>query len=672
MSFMRALREVLALEWLLVRRHRKLAAAMAGVLGVPALYALIVLWALWDPASHTRALPVGLVNLDAGARYQDRDLNLGVAVLDAIERHGQFNYRRYTDAEAARHDVRQGRLAFVLEIPADFSRQAVPGERAGAGRLTLFTSEGNNYSSAGFARRFAPEVAQRVNTMLSEARWELVLSSAEGSQRNLDTLRRALADLHQGATELHGGLQRARDGTFEVAGGTRSAQEAAQRLRAGTQQLAEAAPALAGGVRQIGPVLRTLEQRRPSDAELITLRQGARQLSDGHRELGRGLEQLEGGSARLAEGLGRFKVAADEVPIFGSSLIEGLAPLEEGAAQLGAGLGTAREGQLRLQAGALRLEDGVVQLVEGTQRAATALAQLSARLPDDGALATFSDGTRELARGSEALAGGLRALGAGTAALEGGMAQLLEGSGRLDTGLELLRRSLPLAVDVPGGSAQGLALSVQPVVEVAAPVPNNGTALTPNFVPLALWVGAVMAAFLVHLQRIAEPLVGLPRAAQVAGKLLLPAAVVVLQAVLMALMLAAVLHVPVAQPAAFLLTLVVSSLSFLLIVFAMVRLLGDLGRVLALLLLVVQVSAAGALLPIELSDAAFQAVHPYLPLTWVVQAVRATLFDAFDGQFGTALALVAGFGAASLALGLTVGRWRVVPMAQWRPPLDID
>ena len=193
MNWWRAVREVLRLELLLLQRHRKLAVAAVGLLFVPALYALIYLWAMWDPASHTRTLPAGLVNLDTGARYRDRDLNLGVEVLAAIERNGQFAYQRFESAEAARAAVRQGRLAFMLEVPADFSRQAVPGDRAGAGKLTIYTSEGNNYSSAGFARRFAPEVAQRVNVMLGEARRELVLSSAAGSQRNLETLHTALA-----------------------------------------------------------------------------------------------------------------------------------------------------------------------------------------------------------------------------------------------------------------------------------------------------------------------------------------------------------------------------------------------------------------------------------------------------------------------------------------------
>jgi len=672
MNWWQATREVLRYEWLLLARHPKLAAAACGLLFVPALYALIYLWAMWDPAAHTRELAAGLVNLDAGASYRGRELNLGAQVVNAIEGHGQFAYRRYSDPQQARSEVRQGRLAFLIEIPVDFSRQAVPGDRAGAAKLTIYTSEGNNYSSAGFARRFAPEVAQRVNVMLGEARWELVLSSAAGSQRNLETLRTALADLHQGAGELNSGLNKARDGSSQLVGGNHAAAEAALRLRTGAAQLAENAPALAGGVRQVGPLMRGLDARRPSDAELAQLRQGSRQATEAQRELGNGLAILTEGSRQLDTGLVQFKAALDDVPLFGGRLAEGMEPLQVGNSQLTAGLDSVRDGSIKLLAGMQRIDEAVINLTDATQRAGTAMAQMAARLPDEQRLDSFVDGARELSRGSEALLGALRQLAVGGDSLQSGTARLADGAARLDTGLELLRRSLPLAVDTPAGSAQGLALSVEPVIEVVAPVPNNGVALTPNFVPLALWVGAVMAAFLVHMRRIAEPLAALPRSAQVAGKLALPLLAVALQALLMLLMLVAVLHVPLPSPGLFALTLLTASVTFLLLVFALVRVLGELGRVLAVLLLVIQVSAAGALLPIELSDDAFQALHPYLPLTWVVNAFRASLFGAFDGVFWPTLGHVAAFGAGALLLGTLVGRWRVVPLSQWKPPLDIE
>jgi len=672
MSLGQATREVLACEWKLLRAHRKLALAFLGVLFVPAVYAWIYLFAMWDPASHTRDLPAGLVNLDQGAQYRKQTLNLGQEVLAAIEAQQQFAYRRYEDPQQARQDVRQGRLAFMLEIPADFSQRALPGQTPGAAKLTLYTSEGNNYASASFARRFAPEVAQRVNTMLAEARWDLVLSSAAGSQRSLDSLRSALGELHKGASELQSVLNRAREGGRQAALASDSALESAQRLRAGAAQVAEGSQQLGGGVRQMGASLRALEARIPPESELTALRQGARTLADGQQEMLRGLDALGTGTQQLEAGLVQLRTAVDEIPLFGGSVAEGIAPITAGARELGAGVNRAREAQARLLQGTQRLQEGVGALADGTARARSAVNTMQARLPEEARLDRLTEGSREVVNGHEALLGGLRQMGSGTQALNSGLSGLVDGVGRLDTGLELLRRSLPTDVDRPEGNAQGLALSVEPLIEVVAPVPNQGSALVPNFVPLALWVGAVMIAFLVHLRRVPEQLGGHPRLALAAGKLLLPLGVVLLQSMAMLALLVWVLKVPMPQPGLLALTLATTSVAFLAIVWALVRVMGDLGKVVAVLLLIVQVSAAGALVPIELSDESFQALHPYLPLTWVVQTFRATLFGAYDGQFWPTYAFVAWTAIVGLAIGALVGRWRTVPASQWRPPLDIE
>ena len=671
-GFWSSVAEVVRWELGLLRAHPKLALACAGLVLVPAVYAWIYLFAMWDPAAHTRDLPAGLVSLDEGARYRDRELNLGREVLDQIERHAQFAYRRYDDPARARQEVRTGRLAFLLEIPADFSRSALPGEQPGAAKLTIYTSEGNNFASAEFARRFAPEVARRVNTMLAEARWDLVLARASGSQRTLQDLRTALDELQRGADELQTGLARAREGSQQLAGGGAAALDATARLRAGATQLADGTQQLGGGMRQLGASLRALDARRPLESELAALRGGLQAQVEGQRELLRGLESLVDGSRRLEGGLGQLRETADDLPLFGGRLVEGLAPVALGAQQLGAGLEQARAGQARLLQGSVRLQDGVGTLVDGSLRAAQGLSALTGRLPEDARLDSLGEGARVLVRGHDALLAGLQPVGSGALALQSGLSRLADGAGRLQTGLELVRRALPETVDRPEGSAQGLAESVEPVVEVVAPVPNQGSALTPNFVPLALWVGAVMVAFIVHLRRIPAPLADRSRTALAAGKLALPIAVVLLQALVMLMMLAWLLRVPLPRLGLFSLLLATTSVAFLALVWALVRLLGDIGKVVAVLLLIVQVSAAGALLPIQLSDEAFQAMHPYLPLTWVVQAFRASLFGAFEGAFWPAYGVVAGIAAACLLVGTVAGRWRPVPAEDWRPPLDLD
>jgi putative membrane protein len=104
----------------------------------------------------------------------------------------------------------------------------------------------------------------------------------------------------------------------------------------------------------------------------------------------------------------------------------------------------------------------------------------------------------------------------------------------------------------------------------------------------------------------------------------------------------------------------------------LVHLLGDVGKLVTVLLLVVQMSAAGALLPVELTAPVFQALHPWLPLTWVVRTYRASLFGAYDGASSDAWLAMLATGVAALALAVNLGRWRAVPAAAYRPTMEID
>jgi putative membrane protein len=646
----------------LLRRQRRFAIAVFGALFIPALYALIYLSSLWDPSARTGALRAGLFNGDAGAVYRAAPINMGEEVVQTLMRQGAFRWERRDDEADARQAVRRGELSFAVLIPRDFSAQALGGREAGAAQLLIYTSEGNSYSAAGFARRFAPELAHRVNESLNEQRWKLVLESAEGSKISLETLREHVGELREGTRQ-------ARSGSTELQQGLTRAAEAALTLRRGSAQLADGSSQLASGWRPLAGGLRQLDAHRPATADLDGLRLGAQRLVLGQQDLGRGLDQLHDGSERLRDGAQALQQAATPIPLLGDSLAEAAQALELGAVQLHGGLGQARDASQRLTTGAQQLQSGVHALATGAAQHAGALHQLVTALPDDSRIDALASGAQQLGSGALALGDGLRRLQAGSTQLGQGLGQLETGSARLHAGLARLADALPRDLQVPEGSARGLADSVEPRLEVVAPVGSDGAGFAPNFVPMALWLGAVMAALLFNLRRLPDHAAALPRPVQVAGKLAWPVAVVLGQS---AVMLTGLLGLRVTEPVAFLLTLGAASLTFLAILFLLIRWFGDVGKVLGIILLIVQLSSAGAALPIELATPFFQALHPYLPFTWVVRAFRASLFGAYDGQWAAHWAVVAGCGSVALLGATLAGRWKVVAPEDYHPGIEID
>ena len=248
--------------------------------------------------------------------------------------------------------------------------------------------------------------------------------------------------------------------------------------------------------------------------------------------------------------------------------------------------------------------------------------------------------------------------------------ELSDGAARLRDGLKRLEIALPASVERPEGSADGLAGSVRPVLENLAPVPNNGSAYAPNMVALALWIGAVMAGYLFNFSLMPASLVALSRPAQALGKFVIPATITMVQAALAFLMLVRGLGLRARSEGDLLLTMIVTSLVFLAILFALLRVFGEAGKLLSVLLLTLQLSAGGGVIPVELSGDPFKTVHAWLPFTWVVKAFRASLFGAYDQVWASAMGVVVLAGVVSLLLATIVGRWRFVPDADHRPGIE--
>ncbi len=606
---------VFVTDLLLFRRFPRLGLAALAIALVPAVYALIYLSSVWDPNAKTSDLPVGIVNLDAGAAYQGRASNVGVELVSELMRSGEFGFRAMDRGEDARQGVQLGQLAFAVIIPPDFSASALPGNRPGGGKVVVVLSEGNNYAASGIARRFATELGHRVNEALNEQRWEQVLVSADGSGRSLDMLRAGMAQLRTGA---------------------RTYSESMVRYNGVAAQLV-------AGFKQVGAGARSMEPSLPSEAELKTLRNGTQRLALRQREMGTGLEQLQLGAGRLTTGAAQLQEETVGLPFVGEKIAQSAGELADGGKQLGEGLGVALDANARMARGATRIEEGTARLTEGMGLLSSNLRTLAEQLPEDARLEAFARSGDELVRAAS----------------------------RLRSGIELVESALPASAGKLDGSARGLADSVEPVLEVLAPVPNNGSAFAPNMIAMALWLGAVMSVYLFNMHRISEEHASAPALAKSLGRYAVPALLVLLQTVLTMLVLCFGLGVAVPDVPSFLLVMLAAGQAFLALVLLLLRAFGELGKLIVILLLTLQLAAGGGVMPIELTADFFRAVHNWLPFTWVIKALRASLFGAYDnGWFSSWLDVVL-IGLGALLLSSLVRPWKTVPAKDYRPAVEV-
>ncbi|MFO1328196.1 MAG: YhgE/Pip domain-containing protein [Rubrivivax sp.] len=656
----------------LLRRWPRVAWAALGLAFVPAIYALIYLTSVWSPGARTQALPALVVNADRGADFMGRPVKLGEELVRRLKERPTFGYQLSSDEQAARRAVTEGRAQFALLIAPDFSERALNAHEPGAARLVIYVSEGNDYSGAGFAKRFAPELARQVNEALNRERWTVVLQRAAGAQVSLDELHTGVQRLLGATHELTQGTGSLRQGSTELARGLQQAQDAAQALRQGTAQSALAVGRLSDGMKRLNAGLRQAAQRWPADTELQALVGGSQALAEGHVQLGQGLVVLHDGAVELRDGAGRLRAEGERLLLVGDRVGAAAGQLQDGAGRLADGLSQAREATDRLSGAADRVHSGTRAIADGLTPAGSVLRQTVQTLPADDELQRLAGGVGQLEGGAAGLAGGLQVLNGGAQKLQAALARLDGGAQQLAGGLQAVASALPDPPPIAGGSASGLAGSVQPQIEVAAPVPANGAGFAPNFIAVALWAGATLCSFIWPLRRLPDTQPPGRPLATALGKLVMPAALACTQAMVVWLMLETAL--PVAMPGGWRLvvTLLVAAVAFLAILLALVRLLGETGKAVALLLLITQISAAGGTLPVALTTDFHRAIHPFLPFTWVIRALRAAMFGAFEGAWAPALGVLAAAGGAALLLAAYVGRWKRVPVEDYRPALDID
>ncbi|MCD0163733.1 YhgE/Pip domain-containing protein, partial [Deinococcus sp. 6YEL10] len=332
----------------------------------------------------------------------------------------------------------------------------------------------------------------------------------------------------------------------------------------------------------------------------------------------------------------------------------------------------AATGATQLAAGARTLQTGVNTLIDGNLKIKGALGQITANLPDQKDLEALSSGGRTLATSSEQLADGARKLATGAGTLRSGTSDLQGGARQLRDGLVTLRDRIPTDTEQLGGDPDGLARSVQVRTEDFANVANNGSAFAPYFIALALWVGATLTTFIFPFLLIPDSGRRTGQVARVLRKLSVPLLIVAGQAGIVVLGVH-LMDVPFMNPAQVLLTSLAGSVTFLIVILALNLLFGPAGRVLALILLIVQLAASGGSYPVELSSPAFQAIHNLIPVTELINALRHAMFGAFEGQyweFMGRMGLVALIGFI-VAL-LSRRRWVYTPDDRFRSPIITD
>ncbi|PEW68848.1 hypothetical protein CN448_14375 [Bacillus cereus] len=115
--------QLLRKEFTEIIKSKKILIPIIAVLFVPILYAGMFLWAFWDPYKQLDDLPVAVVNLDKGAVFDGKPIEVGKGLVDNLKDNKSFKWEFVSEKEAKKG--MEGRKYYMLVlIPDDFSSNA--------------------------------------------------------------------------------------------------------------------------------------------------------------------------------------------------------------------------------------------------------------------------------------------------------------------------------------------------------------------------------------------------------------------------------------------------------------------------------------------------------------------------------------------------------------------
>ncbi len=207
----------------------------------------------------------------------------------------------------------------------------------------------------------------------------------------------------------------------------------------------------------------------------------------------------------------------------------------------------------------------------------------------------------------------------------------------------------------PDSLASALAAPVQLDRHEVFPAENFGSQMAPLYTTLGLWVGSLLlvVAIKVNVSRKAQIALGYPKLHQLfLGRFGVFAFVSLCQTTVLAVGNMLFLGVQVNEPLLYLICFWLAGLVFTFIMYTLVVSFANLGKAIAVFLLIIQVTSGGGSYPLQMLPDFFQMLSPFLPATHVINAMRAAMMGVYNGDFWIEIGCLLLFVVPFLLLGL--------------------
>lgn len=691
-----------------IRKNVIALVVIVGISVVPCLYAWFNIAASWDPYSNTGNLKVAVASVDEG--YEGSliplEINIGDQVLSALRENTQMEWV-FTTKDKATAGVKSGKYYAAIVIPKDFSNKmmSVFSENVEKPEITYYSNAKENAIAPKVTDKGASAVQRQVNQVFIETISDTTLtvlqavsnmteaSGAETIVSNLNTnLNRISGDLSASAgllqsfSDMTVSAQNLLNSTTEFMQSAQTqSQESKQTFQKSKDSFSDIDSALDAATDNVETALNATQSVYDEMNQTIT-----KAFETQSQDTETGASTLDTLAAKVQKIIDSYQSVRDAVASISDSHSELASAVDAVVSRMDTSIKAQQELHDKLQNTAQSLRDTTTDIAtakkelqdlfatNGTQIAdatneyqssmETSLNKLTDALDSsktkissllsqlekstDGIYSLTDAADSDLTQIQSVLADSGKLLNDAADKISDTTAKLdeMEQSGdfsELESIISGDRSSISSFLAAP------VSLKTHKVYEIA----NYGSSMAPFYSVLSIWIGGIVLVAMLKVnvsEKCTEGLENVKLYQVYFGRFITFLIVGLFQSTLIALGDLLYLGIQCEHPFLFLLACWFSSIVFVNIIYTLTVSLGDIGKAVSVILLVVQVAGTGGTFPIEVAPKFFQAVYPLLPFTHSMAALRETVGGMYGMNYWIDLGKLAIFLVISLIVGLVL------------------
>ena len=684
---------------------------LVGVVLIPSFFAWFNVLSSWKPFDNVDNLKVAVASSDEG--YESplfpMRINVGDTVVSQLRANSDIDWQFVSEEEAVEGTKSEEYYAAIV-LPADFSQKMLTFISPGATpvEIDLYVNEKKNALSSLITGEAATDVSTQINTSFTQTLDEVGLALVSSlstyledsdAQATLDRMESEVgnisAQLSSGATTAESFAVVLSSADSLLASADSLASSTSEAVRDTSGAIGEGAEAVNSAQGVLGSAANQLSNAfAMSTQSFETLRAEVnRILGPGAtgQQTGNGLSQASDG---VSQQITAYSGMRDQLRSQAST--PGLDPVTRDAMnlladRLDAVVDRQQALKQRLDAAASPASQG--GLDRGAARQGILQDVDAAQAAINGARDQYTNSLRPKL---EQLGTDLRAVGtefagigqdlqAAEQSLAAGGGSLSQGLSDGETALRLLASDLRDSSDTFSELEDALQRAAETgdmseiteiigsdpskfAAELASPVALNtipvfkvdnfGSQMAPLYTVLGLWVGALLLSVLIRTEIDRDSLPPSARSLkpwqEYFGRYPIFGGLALMQSTILFVGLIGFVGVRPAHPFLLILAGWVMSFVFSLITYTLVLTLGEAGKAVGVLLLVVQISAGGGAYPLSVLPQWFQNISPFVPVSHATTAVRAAIGGIYDADYWKALGWLLLFTVPFLFLGLVL------------------